>query len=165
MNFSKIVFKYNTLLLGSLIVASVGLVVFFLKGEVSRIYQQDFFTYPANQYKLFLFLSRSSLVLLPFLLGVSIIGIWLFLKARMKYVILPSSEKISVNRTLLSDNEKIILDAILSNDGEMMQVDLRDTHLKPYTISRVLARLEGVGLIQRRRYGMTKMIYLNYSTD
>ena len=102
-------------------------------------------------------------MLLPFLLGVSVIGIWLFLKARMKYVIIPSNEKITVNRNLLSDNEKIILDAILSNDGKMMQVDLQNTHLKPYTISRVLGRLEGAGLIQRRRYGMTKMIYLNYN--
>lgn len=165
MGFSKFVVKYNTLVLIWFLATSFGITIFYLHSEVSKIYQQDFITYPANQYKLYLFLLKPIMVLLPFLFTVTIVALWMFLKARMKYVIIPSNDKINVEKTLFSDNEKKVLETILKNKGDMLQVDLKDTQLEPYTISRILGRFEEMGIIQRRRYGMTKMIQLLYEDE
>jgi len=162
MNFSKFAVKHNALILICLIATSFGISIFYLHSEVSKIYRQDFFTYPANQYKLYLFLLKPLVVLLPFLFTITIVAIWLFLKARMKYIIIPSNDNINFDKTLLSENEKTVLEAILDKEGNMLQVDLKDTQLEPYTISRILGRFEEMGIIQRRRYGMTKMIQLLY---
>jgi len=142
--------------------ASIGITIFYIHNEVSKIYQQDFVTYPANQYTLYLFLLKPIAISVPFLFIVTIVAIWLFLKARMKYVIIPSNDNMNFDRTLLSDDEKKVLEAILDNKGNMLQVDLKDTQLEAYTISRILRRFEEMGIIQRRRYGMTKMIQLVY---
>jgi len=161
----KYLHKYNTVIIGVLILASIGVTIFYLHNEIGKIYQQEFFTYPANQYKLYLFLLKPVFILLPFLFVVTIVAIWLFLKARMKYVIIPSNDNINLQKTLFSDNEKKVFEAIMDNKGNMLQVDLKDTQLEPYTISRILGRFEKMGIIQRRRYGMTKMIQLLYNGE
>lgn len=162
MDFSKYLVRYNTLILVTILATSFGITIFYIHSEVSRIYQQDFFTYPSNQYKLYLYLLKPLIVLLPFFFTITIVAIWLFLKARMKYIIIPSTDKITIEKTLFSDNEKKVLDVILKNKGNMLQVDLKETQLEPYIISRILGRFEEMGIIQRRRYGMTKMIQLLY---
>ncbi|MEM4325705.1 MAG: MarR family transcriptional regulator [Candidatus Pacearchaeota archaeon] len=61
----------------------------------------------------------------------------------------------------LNDDEKIILEKIIESEGAIFQSELVDkTNLSKVKVTRVLDKLEGKGLIERRRRGMTNIIIL-----
>lgn len=63
----------------------------------------------------------------------------------------------------LNDDEKLILDKISESKGTIFQSDLVDkTKFTKVKITRILNRLEGKGLVERRRSGMTNVIILKH---
>jgi hypothetical protein len=61
----------------------------------------------------------------------------------------------------LSGEEKIVLGKIIDSQGTIFQSDLVDkTKLNKVRITRILDKLEGKNLIERRRRGMTNVIVL-----
>ena len=63
----------------------------------------------------------------------------------------------------LSDDEKLIFEKIVEADGTIFQSDLVDkSNLAKVKITRLLDRLEGKGLVERKRRGMTNIIILKH---
>tara|TARA_Y100000310_G_scaffold238339_1_gene241713 strand:- start:577 stop:1059 length:483 start_codon:yes stop_codon:yes gene_type:complete len=61
----------------------------------------------------------------------------------------------------LDDKEKIIMNIILRENGSVYQSEIvRETKQSKVKITRILDQLEGKGLIERRRRGMTNIIIL-----
>jgi predicted transcriptional regulator len=61
----------------------------------------------------------------------------------------------------LSQDEKVILEKIIESQGTIFQSDLVDkTKFTKVKITRTLDKLEGKGLIERKRRGMTNVIIL-----
>ena len=61
----------------------------------------------------------------------------------------------------LDKDEKVILEKIISSQGTIFQSDLADNErFTKVKVTRILDRLEGRGLIERRRRGMTNVIIL-----
>lgn len=61
----------------------------------------------------------------------------------------------------LDNEEKIIMNLLLENKGNMFQSDIiQKTNLNKVKITRILDSLESQGLIERRRRGMTNIIIL-----
>lgn len=61
----------------------------------------------------------------------------------------------------LDKDEKIVLEKIINSQGTIFQSDLVDsTKFTKVRITRILDKLEGRGLIERRRRGMTNVIIL-----
>ncbi len=59
----------------------------------------------------------------------------------------------------LDEEEKKIMGLVLGREGSIYQSDLiRETKLSKVKITRILDRLEGKGLIERKRRGMTNII-------
>ncbi|MBI2112446.1 MarR family transcriptional regulator [Candidatus Woesearchaeota archaeon] len=59
----------------------------------------------------------------------------------------------------LDEEEKQVMSIILRDDGATYQSDLiKETKLTKVKISRILDRLQGKGLIERKRRGMTNMV-------
>ena len=64
---------------------------------------------------------------------------------------------------MLSSDEKAVYDTILSADGTIFQSELVEkSSLDKVRVSRVLDRLEGKGLIERKRRGMSNVIVLRH---
>ncbi|MEM4330516.1 MAG: MarR family transcriptional regulator [Candidatus Pacearchaeota archaeon] len=62
---------------------------------------------------------------------------------------------------LLNKEERIVFDKLIESEGAIFQSDLVDkTNFNKTKISRILDRLEGRGLIERRRRGMTNIVIL-----
>jgi predicted transcriptional regulator len=69
------------------------------------------------------------------------------------------SKKIDEN--ILSDDEKNIINELKLNDGSAYQSDLiKKLNLSKVKITRILDKLQGKGLIERNRRGMTNVIIL-----
>ena len=61
----------------------------------------------------------------------------------------------------LEDDEKNIMQIVLREDGSVYQSDLiKESKLSKVKMTRLLDRLEGKGLIERKRRGMTNVIIL-----
>lgn len=61
----------------------------------------------------------------------------------------------------LNKDEKIILEKVIESQGTIFQSDLVDkTKFAKVKVTRILDKLEGRGLIERRRRGMTNVIIL-----
>lgn len=67
------------------------------------------------------------------------------------------------NKTLkkLSPDEKLIFEKIIANDGSVFQAELIEkTNLTKVKVTRILDSLEGKGLVERKRRGMTNVVLL-----
>ena len=63
----------------------------------------------------------------------------------------------------LNDDEKLIFDKIIESEGTIFQSDLVDkTKFSKVKVTRILDKLEGKGLIERKRRGMTNVIILKH---
>ena len=63
---------------------------------------------------------------------------------------------------LLAD-EKLILEKVIESEGTIFQSELVDkTSLTKVKITRILDKLEGKGLIERKRRGMTNVVVLKH---
>ncbi len=63
----------------------------------------------------------------------------------------------------LNDDEKLLFDKILDAEGTIFQSDLVDkSKLTKVKVTRMLDRLEGKGLIERKRRGMTNIVILKH---
>jgi DNA-binding MarR family transcriptional regulator len=61
----------------------------------------------------------------------------------------------------LSREERSVLEKVIESQGTLFQSDLVDkTGLSKVAVTRILDRLEGRGLIERRRRGMTNVVIL-----
>ncbi len=61
----------------------------------------------------------------------------------------------------LHTDEKSILSAVVDSQGSVMQSELADkTGMTKVKVTRILDRLEGKGLIERKRRGMTNVVIL-----
>ncbi len=61
----------------------------------------------------------------------------------------------------LDEAERMIMNIVLREDGSVYQSDLiKETKKSKVQVSRVLDKLEGKGLIERKRRGMTNVIVL-----
>lgn len=61
----------------------------------------------------------------------------------------------------LTKDERLVLERIIESQGTIFQSDLVDkTGLNKVKITRVLDKLEGMGIVERRRRGMTNVILL-----
>lgn len=63
----------------------------------------------------------------------------------------------------LNDEEKIVLENIIDANGTIFQSDLTDkTNFNKVKVTRILDKLEGRGVIERRRRGMTNVVILKH---
>lgn len=63
----------------------------------------------------------------------------------------------------LSGDEKLIFEKLIKAQGTIFQSDLVEkTNLNKVKVTRILDKLEGRGLIERRRHGMTNVIILKH---
>ncbi|NIO45006.1 MAG: hypothetical protein GTN36_05645 [Candidatus Aenigmarchaeota archaeon] len=63
----------------------------------------------------------------------------------------------------LNKDEKFVLEKIIEADGTIFQSDLVDkTKFTKVKVSRILDRLEGRGLIEKRRRGMANIVVLKH---
>lgn len=63
----------------------------------------------------------------------------------------------------LNDDEKLIFDKIIESEGTIFQSDLVDkTKFTKVKVTRILDKLEGRGLIERKRRGMTNVVILKH---
>ena len=61
----------------------------------------------------------------------------------------------------LDREERSVLEKVIESDGTIFQADLVEkTKLNKVKVTRILDRLEGRGLVERRRRGMTNVIVL-----
>jgi uncharacterized membrane protein len=98
---------------------------------------------------------------LSIMIFVVLLGIYLILIDYFKKPI-PHIHKVKQHRTLLGD-EKTIFDHIVKSDGTIFQSKLvEDTGLSKVKITRILDRLEGKEIIDRKRRGMTNIVILKH---
>lgn len=63
----------------------------------------------------------------------------------------------------LNDEEKVIFEKVIEAKGAIFQSDLVDkTNFTKVKVTRILDKLEGIGLIERKRRGMTNIIILKH---
>ena len=68
----------------------------------------------------------------------------------------------TTKKKLLSVDEKIVSDLLISNSGEMWQADLvKKSGFSDSKASRLLSRMENRGTIKRIRDGMGKRVIIN----
>ncbi|MEM5778228.1 MAG: MarR family transcriptional regulator [Candidatus Aenigmatarchaeota archaeon] len=61
----------------------------------------------------------------------------------------------------LTEDEKLVLEKIIEEDGTIFQSELVDkTNFTKVKITRILDKLEGKGLVERKRRGMTNVVIL-----
>jgi len=64
----------------------------------------------------------------------------------------------------LSKDEKLVFENVINSEGTIFQSDLTEkTGLNKVKITRILDRLEGKGLIERKRRGMTNIVILKHN--
>jgi len=92
------------------------------------------------------------------------VGIYLILidKKEAKMKVVNSKKTEDIVKGLVGD-EKIAYDAIVASDGTIFQSELVEkSGLDKVKVSRILDRLEGKGLIERKRRGMSNVIVLKH---
>ncbi|MFH0701120.1 MAG: MarR family transcriptional regulator [Candidatus Woesearchaeota archaeon] len=61
----------------------------------------------------------------------------------------------------LDDEEKRVMELLINNQGSMYQSDvLKETQLSKVKVTRILDKLEGKQLLERKRRGMTNIVIL-----
>jgi len=71
------------------------------------------------------------------------------------------AELVDVDISKLDDDEKRIYNLLKSNDGSMYQSDImKETQMSKVKVTRVLDKLEGRHIIERKRRGMTNIVIL-----
>jgi len=72
-----------------------------------------------------------------------------------------SKPKKEVDHTQLSSEEQRLYNLLVENNGSLYQSDLvNKTGLSKVQITRILDRMEGAGIIERKRRGMTNVVIL-----
>lgn len=91
-------------------------------------------------------------------------GLFLIVTSRKEKLIeIKGKEKVQAAIGSLSGDEKKIYEMIVEADGTSFQSELiKESGLSKVKMSRVLDRLEGKGLIDRRRRGMTNVVVLKH---
>ena len=101
-----------------------------------------------------------SIVAIVFVIGIVI----MFAKPQEKIVIRKVREKeqkIKVNMNGFDKEEKAVLKAIQGADGTIFQSDIVDkTGFSKVKVTRILDRLEGRQLLERKRRGMTNVVVM-----
>ena len=89
-------------------------------------------------------------------------GIYLVSKSRqLDRLRMERSERFRKSLTALKGEEKQIVERISSSDGVVFQSDLiEQLGLSKAKVSRILDRLEHMGLLERRRRGMSNIVLL-----
>ena len=104
--------------------------------------------------------------IIGFLLSAVIGGfgvILLILGRKEKRLKVLDTKKIEQTVSQLGGDEKQVYDAIVASDGAIFQSELVEkSGLDKVKVSRVLDRLEGKGLIERKRRGMSNVIVLRH---
>ncbi len=97
-----------------------------------------------------------------------IIGLFLILSKEEKEIIVKKvraeakeAKKRAINYNILDKEEKIIIKALEKAEGTLFQSDLvEQTSFDKVKVTRVLDRLEGKQIIERKRRGMTNVVIL-----
>lgn len=96
-----------------------------------------------------------------------VIGLFfIFTKEEKELIIKKIKEKIEVKRkpidySKLDREEKLLVKIIEENDGSIFQADLVDkSDYSKVKVTRILDRLEGKQIIERKRRGMTNVVLL-----
>ncbi len=96
------------------------------------------------------------------------IGLYLTFFGKEKEMAATSDQKSKVTRENyqevmgnLNDDEKGVLEKIIESGGTMFQRDLvREANFTKAKVTRILDKLEGKGIIERRRSGMSNIVIL-----
>jgi uncharacterized membrane protein len=73
----------------------------------------------------------------------------------------PTKEQFAGAMKMLSADENTIITMLIDAEGAMFQSDLVEkTGMRKVKVTRLLDRLEGIGIIERRRRGMTNVVLL-----
>lgn len=107
--------------------------------------------------------NTSWLLLIGFVVSflVLICGLYLLFVYRKVAVPLIVAERKEIDPSLLSEEERRIYDLLVLKEGSAYQSDLiTETALSKVKISRILDRMEGKGLLDRKRRGMTNIVVL-----
>lgn len=105
-------------------------------------------------------------VLIAILLLLFFSGVYLIFVQQKKENLQTQTEKIESSKTYqkpksLDKEEKIIYNLILENQGSIFQSEIvKKTGWSKVRVTRFLDKLEGKGLIERRRRGMTNVVIL-----
>ena len=100
------------------------------------------------------FHTNLSLILFIIILG---LGIFLFFFKEKETV----KEKREIDTSKLDEEEKEIIDLLLKEDGSLFQSNIVDkTNYSKVKVTRILDKLEGKQLIERKRRGMTNVVLL-----
>ena len=76
-------------------------------------------------------------------------------------ITLQQSKRREVDFSKLSEEEQKVCAILTENQGTLYQSDLvKKTGFSKVQITRILDRMEGAGIIERRRRGMTNMVIL-----
>lgn len=116
------------------------------------------------------FQTNASLAIIAFIV---LIGIYLIFFSKEEKIVMkikriseqkkPKITKDAYRKILggLNNEEKTVLEKIIESNGYLPQRDLMDaTNLNKVKITRILDRLEGRGIIERKRRGMSNIILL-----
>lgn len=102
----------------------------------------------------------------------SLIGLLVLVGAFITFFMREKSLPLETKKTLseeekkralenLDDEEKQVMNLVLREQGSIYQSDLiKDTQLTKVKVTRILDKLEGRGLIERKRRGMTNIVIL-----
>lgn len=99
--------------------------------------------------------------------GVVLVGMYFILFARdeeRKSITPKKIEKRAYSNVLkeLSDDERNIMNRLIESQGSLFQSDLVSEKYTKVKVTRILDRLEGKGLIERKRRGMTNIVLLKH---
>lgn len=92
---------------------------------------------------------------------VVIVGLYLVFFGREPEVRKVSKEQFQKVVKGLGVDEKVVLDKVIESQGTIFQSDLVDkTQFTKVKVTRILDKLEGQGIIERKRRGMTNVVIL-----
>lgn len=99
------------------------------------------------------------IILSILLIGLLAFGVYLMLKKEGQ-IVHKKEKEYEINMSKLTDEEKNIINKIKSSEGSVYQSKLVDEHMNKVKVTRILDKLEGKGLIERKRRGMTNIVIL-----
>ncbi len=90
-------------------------------------------------------------------------GIQILTSKKMEKTAIKKSERIKKMLKALDDDQKKIYYLIESSDGAIFQSEITEkTNFSKVKVSRILDKLEGKGLVIRRRRGMSNVVILKH---
>ena len=106
---------------------------------------------------------------------VALVGVYLIIYGKQKttyhknkQISKPALDKDNYQEIIkeLNPEEKKIFEAIINEQGTIFQSKLvEETSFTKVKVTRILDRLEGQGLLERKRRGMTNIVILNHSRN